>query len=743
MARSAGRFGQGLIVLGVSMGLSATTALGMLRIVTYNIDSADQGNDNNITASYAGLPTVIQGIGAHHIGSNAQPIDVFSVTETNTTTLPNLVAKMNAIYGAGTYAYVNISDPATTANYDGLIYNTKTVQVLSSVVIGKASGSGAARAPLRYEFQPLGYGADADFYVYVDHYKADSDSTSANRRNIEATEVRQDADALGPNAHIIYTGDFNLTSGSNEASYQTLTAAGNGRAYDPVSASYVSSWVSSSNTWKYLYSISTTSLHGRYDLELVSAPVLTQPGLQLAPDTSDPYTGNFPSSRYQYAYEVFGNNGTTTLNGPTNGSGNTSLNDLPNASAVRNALMQFDTSGNFVGSDHLPTVADYNLVGINPLWLAWNGGIGNWSDAHGWHAGVVPNYSGTEARIDNSNSGTASNVTLDQNATVSDLILNLNDTLSISSGKTLTLSGPAASILSGTVNNSGTLSSNALISNTGTFMQDSGGTLAMSGSFTNTGNATLDGTQQWAPGAVLNNNSGTTVFNSDAGSASSYTLTVNAGGGSVAFVSSQHLLALNLSGIGQGHIVTLYTPVTLEVKSLSISGSAALDIGGNMLVVDYSGSSPLNSIRDDLKNKSIFSSIAKADTQHRLGIAYIDDGSSITAEVKYLGDANMDGVVNADDYALIDRSFAKQLASAYWTDGDFNYDGIVNGADYLLMDQVFLHQGGALSPELLAEREAEFGPDYASQLMGAVPEPVGMTALAACVGLLVRRRRWD
>ncbi len=39
--------------------------------------------------------------------------------------------------------------------------------------------------------------------------------------------------------------------------------------------------------------------------------MLNQPGLQLARDTADPYTGNYPSSIYPYAYEVFGNNGTT------------------------------------------------------------------------------------------------------------------------------------------------------------------------------------------------------------------------------------------------------------------------------------------------------------------------------------------------------------------------------------------------------------------------------------------------
>jgi hypothetical protein len=55
----------------------ATIANGTsLRIVSYNIDDADQGNDNNITADYAGLPTVLQAIGQHHIGTRPTRIQI-------------------------------------------------------------------------------------------------------------------------------------------------------------------------------------------------------------------------------------------------------------------------------------------------------------------------------------------------------------------------------------------------------------------------------------------------------------------------------------------------------------------------------------------------------------------------------------------------------------------------------------------------------------------------------------------
>ena len=215
---------------------------------------------------------------------------------------------------------------------------------------------------MRYQLRPIGVGTSADFYMYVSHYKASSGGTNPTRRDAEAMAIRQDADALGASAHIIYSGDFNLTGGTSEPAWATLTGSGNGQAHDPTGAT---GWVDNSNSWKYLYSESTTSPNTRFDFQLVSGAMLSQPGLQLAPDTSDPLsTGNFPSSKYHYAYEVFGNDGSTALNGHTNAAGNTSLSDLPNATTILNDMMEpYSGNGNeFVGSDHLPVVADYIVV---------------------------------------------------------------------------------------------------------------------------------------------------------------------------------------------------------------------------------------------------------------------------------------------------------------------------------------------------------------------------------------------
>src|SRR5262249_11096673 len=143
--------------------------------------------------------------------------------------------------GAGVYALDPTADPtsgALTGNGpSGIVYNTQTIQVISATPIGAApSGSGAPRQPMRYQLRPVGQTSTADVYLYVSHYKAGSTSSDISRRSIEAQEIRANADALGAAAHIIYSGDFNLTGGSAEAMYQTLTAAGNGQAHDPAVA---------------------------------------------------------------------------------------------------------------------------------------------------------------------------------------------------------------------------------------------------------------------------------------------------------------------------------------------------------------------------------------------------------------------------------------------------------------------------------------------------------------------------
>ncbi|HZZ42786.1 MAG TPA: dockerin type I repeat-containing protein, partial [Tepidisphaeraceae bacterium] len=111
------------------------------------------------------------------------------------------------------------------------------------------------------------------------------------------------------------------------------------------------------------------------------------------------------------------------------------------------------------------------------------------------------------------------------------------------------------------------------------------------------------------------------------------------------------------------------------------------------------------------------------------------DATSLLLTSTLLGDANLDHQITPDDYALLDRSFAKNLADPQWTDGDFNYDGLVNSADYLLLDTTYLSLHPSAAPSILSQRESQFGDTYVQQLLTSIPEP---SLLAAC-GLALPR----
>ena len=205
--------------------LVAAPASAQLRIVTYN--SATRTNSGDTPR--AGMSDVLEAIGIETKNGIQRPIDVLSVQEVGTALngATQIVSLLNGIYGPGTYARSTLPGASTDGTTEAVIYNTQTVQLISQAQVGTASTSGAARAPLRFEFRPVGYDSSADFYLYSNHYKAGTTSSDQTRRAIEAATVRADADSLGPDARVIFTGDYNIQS-SSETMYQTLTGATGG-----------------------------------------------------------------------------------------------------------------------------------------------------------------------------------------------------------------------------------------------------------------------------------------------------------------------------------------------------------------------------------------------------------------------------------------------------------------------------------------------------------------------------------
>jgi hypothetical protein len=105
---------------------------------------------------------------------------------------------------------------------------------------------------------------------------------------------------------------------------------------------------------------------------LMFAAYNSEGGVQIAPDTADPFDSlDFPFAKYPYAFETFGNNGSTPFGASSTSAANHSLDDLtntvPSAATVYTDLLESGTSSGatFVGSDHYPIVGDYAIVPTN------------------------------------------------------------------------------------------------------------------------------------------------------------------------------------------------------------------------------------------------------------------------------------------------------------------------------------------------------------------------------------------
>ncbi len=297
-------------------------AHGQLRIVDYNI----AGLPNS-----SALTTVLNAIKDEAINGISKPIDVLILNEVDSPDITTILGILNN-QGVGTYLAGNLGS-TTGAGSVGLVYRSNTVFLVTQQQVVNTSSNGAARGVMRYTLRPQGYSPQADFYIYGSHYKASDTTSDANRRNLEATAIRANSDALGDGAHVIYAGDFNIYR-SSEPMWATLTGAGNGQAFDPVNQ--VGNWHDNSSfkAWHTQNPAGSGFVGGgmddRFDWQMITGELQDNEGMSIIPGS----------------YHAFGNNGTHAINSHINtGSGA--------SSSVLNALGS--------ASDHLPVVAQYQV----------------------------------------------------------------------------------------------------------------------------------------------------------------------------------------------------------------------------------------------------------------------------------------------------------------------------------------------------------------------------------------------
>ena len=216
--------------------------------------------------------------------------------------------------------------------------------------------------------------------------------------------------------------------------------------------------------------------------------------------------------------------------------------------------------------------------------------------------------------------------------------------------------------------------------------------------------------------------------------------------------------------------VTVGDSSTLVVSgdlTMYVAGGASIDCDGGNLIVDYTlGVSPFSEIEGWVVSgynggtwdgPGIASSEAAGDgkptglavadnTDTLLGLADLEgvaldgDGSDVLVKFTWYGDVNLDGVVDAADYAVMDQSWNNGTQSPAgggawrWACGDVNYDGIVDAGDYALIDGVWNNYNAQV---LGADGPAPVG----SAGGMPTPEPATLALLGLGAAAMLARRR--
>jgi autotransporter-associated beta strand protein len=390
------------------------------------------------------------------------------------------------------------------------------------------------------------------------------------------------------------------------------------------------------------------------------------------------------------------------------------------------------------------------------LLLTGNDIVGNARDTY-----VLGNSSYTQAvQI-----GTASTPATAQLSLLTDAAVTINHNISVNNyGGPIYLGGASAN--SSTFNSAVSLAKSVFLTSAAGGVVNFTGMITGIGGITASGTGTVNLSGANSYGGTTNLSSGAALVIAAAGALPSGSTIVNNGSLTI----NGNSVAGNVSGIGTLNVGVASTAV-LKLASgsggssrnaLSISTGSTLDITNNHLFINYgSGPDPISTIAGYIKSgyngggwngPGIISSAAQIKTKglaYGVGFADGKDGkvSGLTSgqiEVKYtlLGDANLDGLVNAADFTILAANFNQTVTA--WDQGDFNYDGLVNAADFTDLAANFNQSvsGADVSAGDVAALDAFAAANGLSLPTSSVPEPA--TAGLICmvgVGLLHRRRR--
>jgi hypothetical protein len=202
-------------------------------------------------------------------------------------------------------------------------------------------------------------------------------------------------------------------------------------------------------------------------------------------------------------------------------------------------------------------------------------------------------------------------------------------------------------------------------------------------------------------GGVLNFNGPLAEPFSFTGDSSAATINVNSGTLNFAPFLTVSLEALNIAAGASAVLPSATTTQSqLILAALAIASTGKLDVANNEIFIQYTTPDPIASIAAWVATgrQGLAGIISTNALAHPMkdAVGYADaadpgNPANLPAgriEIKYTlyGDANLDGIVNGTDFAIMTAHFGQ--SNKYWDQGDFSGDTIVNGTDFALLEQV-------------------------------------------------------
>ncbi len=162
--------------------------------------------------------------------------------------------------------------------------------------------------------------------------------------------------------------------------------------------------------------------------------------------------------------------------------------------------------------------------------------------------------------------------------------------------------------------------------------------------------------------------------------ADTYTAGTTVAGGSLTITNAGALgTGAVIVNDGTNLIASAGLGAAISIGRVTIDGAGKIDLNDNTLTINYTGASPVTTIRGYLvsgfnagswNGAGLDSSTAHNDPSLLTALGYTDSGTAITVKYTHYGDNNLDGTVDTTDFQMLLDGLAATNGST-WSQGDY------------------------------------------------------------------------